>query len=158
MTERSFHKQSFTKRFATMGDPAEAAFDLVYPKNHKLGLNRPPFFMGGMPLTMRYTPDRMTRVRITECMGVGRDRKLKIKVEKVEALLAWQHIGPVWLFVWDSHKKRYYDAPIEDWVDNLLTHGIARTFDNDGKAFTELDVSHFPTEPLELPQEHAEAA
>lgn len=151
-----FNKQSFTKRFQTMGDPAEAVFDLVYPRNHKLGLNRPPFFMGGMPVPMRYTPDRMTRDRITECMGVGRDRKLKLKEEKVEALLAWEAIGPVYLFVYDSHRKAWFDAPLDEWVRQLSAHGIARTFENDGKAYTELHVDHFPSESQSIPE--AEAA
>ena len=157
----AFNKQSFSKRFATMGDPAEAAFDQVHPKNHSLGLQRPPFFMGGMLATMRQTPDRMTRDALWECMGVGRDRKLKLKLDKLDVLEVWnEHIGPVFLFVWDSHKQRYYEAAIGDWRARVREHGIERKFENDGKRYHELDVSHFPSDPHELPPlpEVAEAA
>jgi hypothetical protein len=154
----AYNKQSFSKRFAKMGDQAEAACDVVYPKSHELGLNRPKFFMGGMPATMRQTPDRMLRDRLIECMGVGRDRKLKLKLDKLDVLEVWnEHIGPVWLFVWDSHKQQYYEAPIAQWRDQVRAHGIARTFENDGKAYHELDATHFPSEPHPLP-EVAEAA
>lgn len=148
----SFHQQSFTQRFGTMGDPAEAAFDLVYPKHHKLGLNRPPFYMGGMPAPMRYTPDRMLRDRFVECMGIGRDGLLKLKDEKLDALYEWRAIGPVHLFVYNSHTNCYYEAPLADWVSQLHFYGTPRTFENDAKAYTELAAAHFPTEPQPLPE------
>lgn len=152
----AFNKQNFAKRFGKMGDEAEAAFDAVHPRNHSLGLNRPPFYMGGMRATMRQTPDKMTRDGLWECMGVGRDRKLKFKDDKLEALSVWdEHIGPVWLFVWDSHKKRYYEAPLQAWAGQLEAQGIARTFENDGKAYRELDVDHFPSDPQPLPEQLA---
>lgn len=149
----AFNKQAFSKRFGTMGDVAEGAFDVVHPRSHQLGLNRPNFHMGGMRLTMRQTPDRMTRDALWECMGVGKDRKLKLKTDKLEALGVWdEHIGPVWLFVWDSHKGRYYEAPLQAWAEHLKANGIDRTFENDGKAYLELDVEHFPSEPMSLPE------
>ena len=147
----SFHRQSFNRRYATMGDTSEAVFDLVYPKNHRLGLNRPPFFMGGMPAPMRYTPDRMLRDRFVECMGVGRDRLLKMKHEKLDALHAWQSIGPVMLFVYDQHAEGFYEATLDEWHDRFLLRGTARTFDNDGKTYIELHADDFPAPltPLE---------
>jgi hypothetical protein len=135
-----------------MGDPAEAAFDLVYPRNHKLGLNRPSFFMGGMGLAMRYTPDRLMRDRIVECMGIGRDRKLKLKVEKLEALNIWQAIGPVWLFVFDQPKGTYYEAPLNEWEARCHSFGKRDTFENDGKAYVELHANSFPSQPHQLPE------
>lgn len=153
----AFHQQSFKKRFGTMGDTAEAIFDLVHPKSHPLGLNRPPFFMGGMPLALRYTPDRMLRDRTVECMGIGRDRKLKLKTEKVEALAMWEALGPVHLFVYDQKAHTYYEAPLQAWRDALDSYGIARTFDNDGKAYLELGADHFPTQPQPIPEaDHAD--
>lgn len=146
-----FHKQSFTKRFATMGDPAEAVFDLVHPRHHKLGLNRPNFNMLNMPVTMRQMPDRMLRDRIVECMGVGRDRLLKLKVDKEQALVVWEIIGPVWLFVYDSHKGVYYEAPLADWVRQFNAYGSDDMFENDGKRYTALHVKHFPTDPKPVP-------
>ena len=44
----TFHEQSFEARLGAMGDTAEGVFDIVYPKHHKLGLNRPPFNVAGM--------------------------------------------------------------------------------------------------------------
>jgi hypothetical protein len=158
----AFHQQNFKQRFGTMGDTAEGVFDLVHPKHHKLGLNRPPFFMGGMALALRYTPDRMLRDRVVECMGIGRDRKLKLKTEKVEALQQWELMPDVvvWLFVFDQHKGTYYEAPLADWGRQIRAHGIARTFENDGKAYDELHADWFPSEPqpippIELPEELA---
>lgn len=150
----AFNKQSFSKRFGTMGDTAEAVCDLVFPRHHKLGLNRPNFFMGGMPAALRYTPDRMYRDCVRECMGVGRDRKLKVKTEKIEALGQWERMDGVVvrLFVFDQHKGMYYDAPFQAWAEQLKANGIARTFENDGKAYLELDVEHFPSEPTSIPE------
>lgn len=147
----SFSKQSFNRRFATMGDPAEAAFDLVYPKHHKLGLNRPPFYMGGMTQAMRYTPDRMLRDRFVECMGIGRDRTLKIKDEKIEALQDWLRLGAVSLFVYDQSTDTYYEAPIDDWVSNLRAYASDDTFP-EGKTYKALRSDRFPTTPTPLPQ------
>ena len=154
----SFHQHSFQRRFATMGDIAERKFEELHPHAHRLGLNRPKFFMGGMPLAMRQTPDFMLRDRIVECMGVGRDRKLKLKTDKVEALQTWQHIGPVTLFVYDSHCDEWYEAGVKEWVEQVRLHGIARTFENDGKSFIELNVKHFPTDPQPFPDTETEAA
>ena len=148
----SFHRQSFTRRYATMGDTSEAVFDRVYPKNHQLGLNRPPFFMGGMTTAMRYTPDRMLRDRLVECMGVGRDRLLKLKHEKLDALHDWQAIGPVVLFVYDQHDNCFYEAPLQDWAGRFEAHGIDGTFDNDGKTYRALHVDHFPPSPQPIPE------
>jgi len=151
----AFNEQSFSRRFATMGDTCEAVFDLVYPKNHKLGLNRPPFFMGGMEPAMRYTPDRMLRDRFVECMGIGRDRKLKIKTDKIEALWKWATLGRMDLFIFDQHKNTYYEAELQDWATVLGTSGIARNFDNDGKAYIELHARDFPTLPQPVPEPEA---
>jgi hypothetical protein len=140
----SFHTQTFETRFGTMGDTAEAVFDLVHPKNHKLGLNRPPFGVGGMPLALRYTPDRMLRDRFVEIMGVGRDRTLKLKVEKFDALFMWEFIGPVSLFVYDQTEHAHYDAPIREWFHQALAHGASDVFENDGKRYIGLNVAHFP--------------
>lgn len=145
-----FHEQSFSSRFGTMGDPAEAAFDAVWPKNHNLGLNRPPFSMARMPATMRYTPDKMTNKAFVECMGIGRDGTLKIKDEKVSAMWEWQKLGPVELFVYDSSKQQYWQVRIGDWVTQLKAHGQPDTFP-EGKTYKRLHRDNFPTEPQDMP-------
>jgi len=147
----AFHEAHFNNRFKTMGDPAEQLFDTIYPKHHKLGLNRPPFFMGGMPLALRYTPDRLLRDRTVECMGVGRDRKLKLKHEKLLALQTWMLLGPVSLFVNDSYKRQWYEADLTEWEEQIAAHAEHGTFTNDGKTYHALHVDHFPTAPKDYP-------
>lgn len=134
-----------------MGDTAEGIFDRVHPKNHPLGLNRPPFFMGKMTAAMRYTPDRMDGTRIIECMGIGRDGKLKIKVEKLTALDCWEAIGPTWLFVYHQGQDTYYEAAVADWNRAALTHGLRKQFP-EGKEYFELYYKDFPTDPLPVPE------
>jgi hypothetical protein len=140
----SFHKQDFSARLGTMGDVAEAVFDQVYPKSHKLGLNRPPFSMAGMALALRYTPDRMLRDGFWEVMGCGKDRLLKLKVEKLDALFMWSVLAPVNLFVYDQKAHEFYDAPMLDWFAAAKVHGEPNVFENDGKEFYALHVEHFP--------------
>lgn len=134
-----------------MGDPAEAAFDAIYPKHHKLGLERPPFYMGGMALCHRYTPDRMLRDGEYECMGIGRDRTLKIKDEKIEALVRRNDaIGPVHLFVYDSVRKVYYVAAIDAWVTAIDNHADSAEFP-EGKTYKAIHADHFPDTEKAVP-------
>jgi hypothetical protein len=142
-----FHKQAFNSRFNMMGDPAEAVFDEMHPKHHKLGLNRPPFGMGGMNAAMRYVPDRMTRFSFVEIMGIGADRLLKLKDEKIDALMEWCQLGPVELFVWDKHTDLTYCTHINQWRDAIESFGTPGTF-SEGKAFKALHVEHFPVSPI----------
>lgn len=149
-----FHRQSFQNRFQAMGDEAEGAFDEVFPKNHKLGLNRPPFTMTKMTVEMRYTPDRMDATAFVEVMGVGRDRLLKMKTEKFDALFTWTMLGPVDLFVWDSHKRNWYRAPIKQWFLAAAGHGSVGSFD-EGKQYIALHVDDFPVAPTPLVRQEA---
>lgn len=135
-----------------MGDTAEAIFDRVNPKSHPLGLNRPPFTMRHMTNPMKHTPDRMTATDIVECMGMGRDRRLKLKLDKVASLFTWETIGPVRLFVYDQAEHVYYDAPIADWARAARTHGLVKAFENDGNEYYELHAQFFPTDPQQIPE------
>lgn len=151
-----FHQQSFNSRLATMGDPSEEACDKVYGyRTHKLGLDRK--WQNGVGLTlsqmttpMRYTPDRQVIDRNIECMGIGRDKTLKIKQEKIAALIAWQHIGPIDLFVFDQPRGEYYQAPIALWQEAAITHGEVKSFP-EGKLYYALDRQHFPSEAKVVP-------
>lgn len=147
----AFHQKNFTQRFQTMGDTAEGIFDAVHPKSHPLGLNRPPFTMQRMTNPMKHTPDRMTADAIYEVMGMGRDRRLKLKLDKCHSLLTWGHIGPVHLFVYDQAEHVYYDAPFDDWHRMAQTHGIIKAFENDGNKYYELHAQFFPCDPKEAP-------
>jgi hypothetical protein len=146
----SFHQQAWSARFGAMGDEAEAVFDAVYPKHHKLGLNRPPFSVAGMKLGMRYTPDRMLRDRFVEVMGCGNDQTLKVKDEKLEALAMWELFGSVHLFVYDSCNKRYWEAPLGEWREQASAHGVKGAFP-EGKTFVGLHAEHYPSEPKAAP-------
>lgn len=151
----SFHTQSFAARHNTMGDISEGVFDQVTEgRAHPLGLNR--FWMNGdrlymnkMTPAMRYAPDRMTAEGFVECMGVGRDQILKLKKEKLDALLEWAELGPVDLFVYDSHKVRWWQAPVGTWWAQCAEHATEGTFP-EGKKFYALKTEHFPGEPHEL--------
>ncbi|MGA0710171.1 MAG: hypothetical protein ACO3O7_05735 [Ilumatobacteraceae bacterium] len=133
-----------------MGDTAEAAFDRVYPKHHKLGLNRPSFSMAGMDVRLRYTPDRMVRSGFVEVMAIGHDNTLKIKHEKLDALKVWSDLAPVDLFVYHKPKNLYWQSPIEMWDAEITSHGVEGEFE-DGKKFFGLHCDHFPGEPDEVP-------
>jgi hypothetical protein len=150
----SFHTQNFQTRFGTMGDTAEAVFDLLFPANHPLGLCRPPFNVSGMPAPMRYAPDRMTRSAFVEIMGIGRDQTLKMKVEKLDALSAWRALGPVELFVFDSANRRYWCRALRDWDQAFDDHGTEGMFP-EGKEYVGLHSDWFPGTPGEVSVEPA---
>ena len=146
---KAFHQRNFNQRLDTMGDPAENACDLVYGnRTHKLGLDRVwqngvGLFMAQMTAAMRYTPDRMVIDRFVECMGIGRDKTLKIKHEKIEALKAWQNIGPTDLFVFDQVQNTYYQASISEWAEACVAHGEVKVFP-EGKQYYALHRDNFP--------------
>ena len=144
-----FSDSNFNNRMMTAGDPSEEACDLVYEgKTHALGLNRVwqngiGLYMAKMTPAMRYTPDRMVIDRNVECMGIGRDRTLKIKHEKLDALAAWEKVGPVDLFVFDQPQNAYYQTSIGAWREACVAHGEVKVFP-EGKAYFALHVKDFP--------------
>lgn len=146
----AFNQHGWEHRSGFLGDTAEAVFDLVYPKNHKLGLNRPPFGLSGVDPVMRYTPDRMIRNAAVEVMAMGRDATLKLKHEKLDALKTWARIMPVDLFVYHKTAGVFYQAPIQKWNRVLAQHGVDDEFD-DGKTFIALHADDFPCPPVEAP-------
>tara|TARA_R110001606_G_scaffold118964_2_gene249792 strand:- start:1333 stop:1821 length:489 start_codon:yes stop_codon:yes gene_type:complete len=152
-----FYNGSFDNRMKTAGDPSEEACDKVYGyRTHKLGLDRVwqngvGLYMAQMTPAMRYTPDRMIIDRNIECMGIGRDKTLKIKTEKIEAMSAWEHIGPIDLFVFDQPNNTYYQAPLEEWRLAIVAHGKADVFP-EGKPFWAIHAVNFPSEAEEVPR------
>ena len=150
-----FHAQNFATREGTMGDIAEGVFDLVHPKSHNLGLNRfwsngIRLYLGKMTPAMRYTPDRLNAMAFVEVMGIGTKQALSLKDEKLAALMQWTVLGPVELFVYDSKKHRYWEAPIERWGKRIHSFGAPGAF-HDGKTFRRLAARHFPCEPKDAP-------
>jgi len=146
----NFKDQTWANRLGTMGDTAENAFLSVHPYAHRVGLNRPDFDVRGMLDPMRYAPDFMTSTFMYEVMGCTSrgDGKLKVKFEKLSALATWSCIGPVRIWVWDSGRKRYWDATLEDWTRACHTHGEVARFPDNNKPYFALPIANFPAEPI----------
>jgi len=134
-----------------MGDPAEEAFDTLNPKNHKLGLNRPPLNVAQLPRLIRYTPDRLAQDRYVECMGVGADQTLKLKTEKALTLIVWDDVHPTDLFVFDSKRKRAWQASIWEWIEQCIEHASTDHFPDNKKQYWKLHAEHFPSDPISVP-------
>lgn len=137
----SFKDQSFESRFTRMGDEAEGVFEEVIGKGFvRYGLNRPPINMASLPPMVRYTPDYLCHNSLVEVQGVGRDRTVKLKVDKYTALLQWSAVMPTQLFIWDNVDKTYCSIPIEDFPI-----GVAQ-LDRfpEGKPYFAVDVEDIP--------------
>lgn len=149
MTE--FHERPFMARYGMMGDKAEGAFTTVFPNAHRLGLNRPNMSMAKMTATMRYAPDYMTEDAAYEVMGFSSrgNSSLKLKCEKLDALQAWALLMPVRLWVYDSAKNKYYNAPIGMWANACYDHGERCYFPDNHRPYWNLSSHHFPT-PCEV--------
>ena len=145
----AFRDYKWAKRYDTMGDTAENAFLLVHPYAHRFGLNRPDFDVRGMADAMRYAPDFMVPDCMYEVMGVASrgDSKLKIKLDKASALHTWQCIGPVRLWIYDSSRKRHWDAPLEDWIKACHKYAEVERFPDNQKPYFALHIDFFPVEP-----------
>jgi hypothetical protein len=137
-------------RLGQMGDTAEKAFESVNPVAHRLGLNRPDFDTRGMPDTMRYAPDYLLPTGLYEVMGCASrgDSLLKTRFDKLTAMSIWQAIGPVNLWIWDSSKKRYWVAPLADWLKAFHKHGSVDRFPDNNKPYFALHIDYFPAEPV----------
>lgn len=112
----SFHTQTFANRFNVMGDEAEGIFESLQSVGCvRFGLNRPPIGLKQVPPFIRYTPDYLQHDRLVEVQGVGGDGLIKLKCDKHAALLQWNSLFPVDLFVWDSKNRRATQFPILDF-------------------------------------------
>jgi hypothetical protein len=94
-----------------MGDEAEGHFEeyaegVLGQKWIRFGLERPPLHMASLPTRLRYTPDYLMSKRFVEVQGFGRDQTAKFKLEKLNAAHWWNDLHPLYIYVWDSHKKR----------------------------------------------------
>ena len=119
-----------------MGDEAEQMFEQVNPfgRFQRLGWNRPNVSMGAMSTRLKTMPDYYTAGYLIECMGLGRDGILKLKVVKYDGLKWWSTSGnEVMLFVWNSSTREY---AIIDWPQ---LKGLVRKARADG-------IEVFPTD------------
>jgi hypothetical protein len=146
----TYKNQPWSSRIKTMGDTAETAFESVHPEAHRLGMLRPSFDTRGMRDTMRYAPDYMLPDGLYEVMGCASrgDSLLKTRFDKLTSMSVWQAIGPVNLWIWDSSKKRYWVAPLNDWVKAFHKFGEVARFPDNNKPYFALHINYFPTEPI----------
>lgn len=145
-----FHKAPFHVRFGTMGDTAEKIFEQVFPHHHRLGLNRPNLHTQSLPYIMRFLPDFLTVQGMVEVMGIGRDKTLKFKIEKLHNLIKWSNMCEVHLFVYDSSRKKWYMAPLDAWHAACTAHGTLDHFDDNNAAFIRLTSDNFPVEGIKF--------
>lgn len=150
MSEYSYHRQGFNARRQTMGATAEAAFLQLHPTAHRLGIDRPDFAVAKMPVMFRHAPDFLMADGAYEVMGVSsrsKDASLKMKIEKLESLQTWNVYGPVYLWVWDSAKKVYWCAPLNEWRDRFHYLAEIDRFPDNNKPYWKLQLDDFPVEP-----------
>lgn len=150
MTATNFHQGNWQARYRTMGDPAETAFTTIHPHAHRMGINRPDFSVAALPKLFRHTPDFLLPNGFYEVMGVSSRNKestLKLKFEKLDSLKQWTLLGDGYLWVWDSYRKRYWCASIEEWAHTCAHHASVKFFDDNNKPYWDLLISDFPCEP-----------
>lgn len=114
-----FHTLPFEKRLELMGDASEQALAAHFPgKVEPFGWNRPNVTMARMAATIRHQPDAYLDTPeggyLVECVGCGRDGKVKFRSDKIEALALWQTIQPVRIWAWRSTTKLGY---LVEWAD-----------------------------------------
>lgn len=123
-----------------MGDMAEGAFEKALPfgRSERLGWRRPSVTMTNMHPTLRHMPDFYTESgKLVEVVGCGRDKTLKLKCSKYEALEAWNDIQPVALFVFNSNLMAWVALEwkaIKACVDRAHVRGI-KSFDDGNEYF-----------------------
>lgn len=141
MTE-GWSAQHYSQRLKAggMGDEAESKFEEVTPDNEwvRFGFNRPPFRMTHLTSFIRHAPDYVTKDgTLVECMGMGRDGRLKLKEEKFDALDEWNDKQPVSLFVWNSAKQEHVTVTfgrLEELYYEALEFDGMKSF-NDGNKY-----------------------
>jgi hypothetical protein len=147
---KNFNEHKWSHRYKTMGDTAESAFLMLYPHAHRMGINRPDFSVASLPKHFRHTPDYLLPAGFYEVMGVSsrsKDPTLKLKFDKLDSLKIWTLLGPGFLWVWDSHRKRYWCATIEEWAHACAHHATVDYFSDNNKPYWNLGIECFPCEP-----------
>lgn len=154
-----FSKRPFHERFADLGDTAEQKFrEIADAKGIRYvdyGFHRPPFKrFYDVPLFIRLTPDFLCEGRekekyLVEAKGCG-SRGLKIKLESLEGMRLWNELAPVWVFVYNSSKKKYAMVSYEHMVGMCEGRDVEE-FD-DHKEYYTVPVKEFTWHAL--PQEN----
>lgn len=125
-----------------MGDRAEAVFEEVADRGVvRFGLKRPPLKVGDLPSRIRHMPDFLQTKRFVEVQGFGSDQKIKVKLEKWDALRFWHTIHPVELFLYDSSNDRWAEIGLDRLNQLLQSHGEMGHFDEGSKAYLSVAAS-----------------
>lgn len=122
----NFQDSSWHVRFSQMGDASERKFEeWAEGRFERWGINRPEnLHVPSLPPNVRAAPDYITNEGFVECMGVGRGQQLKLKLEKYAVLTWWNHVMPLRVWVWDSHKKRSCIIALADLDKIIQTPGV----------------------------------
>jgi hypothetical protein len=147
-----YFERPFSHRLGALGDKAEGVFQGLHPNAHSLGLRRPALNVGRMPAVLRYTPDFMLEDRAVEVMGFSSkgSATLKLKLEKADALRAWDLLMPTFLWVYDSGKQRYWTARVSDWLDSCHSHAERAFFADNKRPYWNLGIEYFPSSPVSV--------
>lgn len=158
----SFHELSFKERYATLGDPAEKAFEATAPLGtaDRLGWNRPKNSLRRMSPMLRNLPDYYTSTgHLVEVMGCGRDKQLKLKLHKAAALTSWNEVQPVALYVWNSYLAQWvvveWDA-MEELLERAKSAGVKQF--HDGPKYVEISWADLLKASLEHGEYEPDAA
>lgn len=122
-----YRDKPWQQRMSSLGDLSEQMFEAISPlgKWERYGWNRPSVTMSNMSDKTRHKPDYYTQIGfLVECMGLGRDGILKLKLSKYDALALWnRHDQPVKLFVWNSSTSEWV---VLSWKQIVSLVGKAR--------------------------------
>lgn len=144
-TPVTFHTRDWNQRFQAMGDQAEHIFEEVWPRGYtRTGLNRPPIQLHRLSLRTRYTPDYLTSYGYVEVQGFGRDRRLKIKHEKLSALNQWAGDDKVMFFLYDATTDTWATVDLDVMIAACDQHGEIGAYP-EGKTFVAVHADHIPT-------------
>lgn len=133
----SYADQPWEARVGVLGDKAEAEFEARSRLGFvRTGLKRPPIRVRDLHPYVAQLPDYLTTKGWIEVMGMGEDGILKLKIKKLEALNYWGLLMPLVLWVWDSHKKRHTEVPLERLNDLAVSAKIG--FFPEGTPYYEL--------------------
>lgn len=136
----AFRDRSWGSRFQEMGDEAEQKFEENIGRGFaRFGMNRPPIQVSMLPLKLRYTPDYMCSNGLYEVQGCGADGTLKLKEEKLQALVKWNDDFMTNLWVYDKTNNLYSCIAIPVIVLNV--DDLNYNYFPEGKKYFELPIS-----------------
>ena len=125
----TFKDRPWNQRIKSLGDEAEAVYETWADRHgigyHRSGINRPPFNVGKLPKMVSYTPDYLTENGYVEVQGFGKDRQIKLKVEKLEALTQWDMVFHTEMFLWNNVDRTVAQVPVMWFLrNNPVSSGV----------------------------------